>query len=164
MISSTFCFWVDFICKVLAPLEVFISSASHGLWEVHLSAKSEFIPLLFAAYHTNFSRYMPLIMLLMKLIPAEVLYQFQDGQFVAKLYDGKFNGVWPEYTLETAENKASKSTGGIIGLMLKGQALAQQFLCRSITAQYAIQYFRNTMPQAQNVHGFHHAGRAVRKQ
>jgi hypothetical protein len=153
VISPTFCFWDESMCKV------FISSASHGSWEVHLSAKY-----LFAAYHTNYSRYMPVIMLLMKPIPAEVLYQLQDGQFVAKLSDGKFNGVWPDYTLETTGNKALNGTGGIIGLMLKAQALAQQFLCRSITAQYAMQYCRNTMPQTQNVPGFHHAGKAARKQ
>jgi hypothetical protein len=71
--------------------------------------------------------------------------------------------LW-DYTLKTTENKALKGTAGITGLMLKVQALAQQFLSRSITAQYAIQYFINTMTQAQNVPGFHHAGRAVRKQ
>lgn len=34
-----------------------------------------------------------------------------NGLFVAKLSDGRVNGVWADYSLETTQNKALKGTG-----------------------------------------------------
>jgi hypothetical protein len=62
--SSTFKFWDD-----LRPFKVLVSSARHGFWEEQQSAKAELIPLLFAANRTNYARYMPVMLLLMKRIP-----------------------------------------------------------------------------------------------
>ena len=66
--SPTFKFWDDFLCRVLRPLKIFVSSARHGFWEEQQYAKAELIPLLFAANRTNYARYMPVMILLMKRI------------------------------------------------------------------------------------------------
>ena len=44
--------------------------------------------------------------------------------------------VWPDYTLETTENKELNGTGGITGLTLKDAALACWFISRPVTARY----------------------------
>lgn len=139
-----FRFWDDFLTKVLDPLKLFISATRHGLWDVYQSAKAEFLPLLFAANRSIYTRYMPVMLLLMNRLPPEVKIQFEDKQFVAKLSRGKFNAVWLDYALEATENKNLKGTGGIIGLTLKGTALVRWFMSRPVTAQYSVQQRINT--------------------
>ncbi len=102
------------------------------------SVKAEFLPILFAANRNNYACYLPVMLLLMKRLPPDVLAEFEDGNFVAKLSSGKFNSVWLDYAIETTENKALKGSGGIIGLTLKGSALVRWFLARPITANYSM--------------------------
>ena len=64
------------------------------------------------------------------------------SDFVSKLSPGLFNMVWPDYTLETKENKKLKGTGGIIGLTLKDAALARWFISRPVTARYSHVFYR----------------------
>ena len=78
---------------------------------------------------------MSYMILQMKHLPDDVMDGFQEGLFVSKLSEGKFNSVWIDYVLEATENKALKGTGGIIGLALKDQALARWFLARLFTAK-----------------------------
>ena len=61
---------------------------------------------------------------MMKRFPEEVRATFEEGWFVARVTDGKFNTVWMDYTTETTANKSLKGSGGIMGLTLKGTALA----------------------------------------
>ena len=42
-----------------------------------------------------------------------------------------------DYTIETTARKSLKGSGGIIGLTLKGAALARWFLARPVTAMYS---------------------------
>ena len=55
--------------------------------------KVEFLPLLFATNHTNYSRYLPVSLLMMSRLPAEVEAAFEQGEFVAKQSHGRFNSV-----------------------------------------------------------------------
>lgn len=106
---------------------------------------------------------MPVILLSMNRLPIEVLSQFQDSHFVARLSNSKFNGVWIDYTLETTENKALKGAGGIIGLNLRGNALPRWFLSRPITAQYATKLSTSTTDTDQNQPGLHGYGNSSNK-
>ena len=139
-VSPTFKFWDDFLMKVMLPLKVFLSTTRNGLWHENQKIKAEFLPLLFATNRTNYARYLPVSLLLMNRLPPEVVSAFEEGSFVAKLSHGRFNAVWMDYTLETTENKALKGTGGIIGLTLKGPALARWFFARPVTAQYSTRF------------------------
>jgi hypothetical protein len=69
---------------------------------------------------------------------------------MAKLAKGTFNAVWADYALEVTENKALKGTGGIIGLTLKGTALARYFLARPVTAKYSMLFHEEVCHKAKN--------------
>lgn len=136
-ISPTFKLWYDFLVKVTVPLKLFLSSTKNGIWAVHQVSKAQLLPLLFAANRTNYARYLPVMLLLMNRLPVHVKEAFNDGSFVAKLSPGIFNEVWMDYTIEATENKSLKGSGGIIGLTLRGSALARWFYSRPITASYS---------------------------
>ena len=65
---------------------------------------------------------MPVLILMTKKLPSEIKNHFQSHQFVPKLSKGKFNMVWPDYVLETTENKDLKGLGGSICLTMRGSA------------------------------------------
>lgn len=117
-ISPTFRFWDEFLTDVTLPLKTFLASSKQGNWSVYQTSKRDLLKLLFASNRTSYARYMTVLVMLMQRLPDEVKSAFEEGLFVAKLTDGKFNNVWLDYTLETTENKALKGSGGIIGLTL----------------------------------------------
>ena len=123
----TFRLWDQLLVQVLGPLKVFLTATKSSNWDAYHAAKISFLPLLFAGNRTNYSRYMPVVLLAMNRLPDNVKQAFMEGQFNAKLTDGLFNDVWMDYALETTENKTLKGTGGIIGLTLRGQALSRLF-------------------------------------
>ena len=136
-LSATFRFWDDYLQKVSICLKVFISATRNGGWAVYQSAKAKLLPLLFASIRNTYAKYMPVLLLLMKRLPPEVISDFVQRQFVAKLTPGKFNCTWMDFALESTENRALKGIGGIIGLTLRGPALGRWFLSRPVTAKYS---------------------------
>ena len=93
----------------------------------------------------------------MNRLPTEAKESFNHGHFVAKLTPGTFNSVWMDYVLEATENKALKSSGGIIVLTNQDNALTRWFLSRPVTAKYSV-YFRENLTQ-QEVSNRHHTDR-----
>ena len=138
--SATFRFWDEFMQYVSTPIKVFLSATRNGNWPAYQSAKAQFLPLLFASNRSTYAKYLPVLMLMTKRLPSEVLKEFEDRQFVAKLSKGKFNGTWIDYTLEVTANKALKGVGGIIGLTLRGSVLARWFMARPVTAKYSTRF------------------------
>ena len=134
--SATFTFWDDFLCRVSIPLKMFLSATRNGKWSVYQSTKALFLTLLFASNRSTYSKYLPVLLMLMNRLPQEVKSAFSQGHFVFKLSKGKINGSWIDYAIETTENKDLKGTAGIIGLTLKGPALARWFLAHPVTAKY----------------------------
>ncbi len=86
--SPTFQYWDDFLQRVMRPFLLFIAATRNGSWSVCQSAKAEFLPILFAANRNNYAGYLPVMLLLMKRLPPDVLAEFEDGNFVAKLSSG----------------------------------------------------------------------------
>ncbi|KAH3834578.1 hypothetical protein DPMN_107908 [Dreissena polymorpha] len=72
------------------------------------------LPFLFASNRTTYCRFMTYVQFKMNRLPEQLIENFAEGQFVAKLTKGLFNAVWMDYILEVTENKALKSAGGII--------------------------------------------------
>ena len=141
-ISPTFRFWNDFLTRVMLPFKLFLSSTRLGLWDVHQYAKAELLPLMFASNRSTYARYMSYQIFQMQFIPVDVISNFKEGLFAAKLSEGRFNSVWIDYVLEATENKALKGSGGIIGLTLEGNALARWFLARPVTAKYSMAFHK----------------------
>jgi hypothetical protein len=77
--SPTFKLWDDFLVKVMLSLKVFLSTTRNGLWHENQEIKAEFLPLLFATNRTNYSRYLPVSLLMMNRLPAEVVTTFNKG-------------------------------------------------------------------------------------
>ena len=157
-----FQFWDDYLTKVSAPLKLFISTARHAIWDAHQYAKSLLLPFFFASNRTTYARYMPYMFLHMSRLPAEVQESFHHGHFVAKLTPGTFNSVWMDYVLEATENKALKSSGGIIGLTNQDNALTRWFLSRPVTAQYSVRFRENITQHDES--SKHHTDRESYKQ
>ena len=63
--SPTFKFWYEFLSSVTCPFKLFVSSTRNPNWEVHQASKLQILPLLFVANRTNYSRYMPVMLLMM---------------------------------------------------------------------------------------------------
>ena len=101
--------------------------------------------------------YMPYHFLEMIRLPAEEQGSFNHGHFAAKLTPGTFNSVWMDYVLEATENKAHKSSGGIIGITNQDNALTRWFLFCPVTAKYSV-YFRENLT-LQEVSNRHHTDR-----
>ena len=97
----------------------------------------------------------------MNRLPKQALDGFNSGLFVAKLANGSFNSVWIDYVLEVTENKALKSSGGIIGLTHQNNALARWFLSRPVTAEYSMTY-KGNMHQ-EHTQSKHHTNTAYYK-
>jgi len=162
--SPTFKFWDDFLKRVLVPLKLFLIATRRGDWSVYQAAKAKLIPHLFASNRTIYARYQPILCLQMKRLPEPVGDAFRDGLFVSKLTRGAFNGVWIDYTLEATENKALKGTGGIIGLTLKGDALARWFLARPVSAKYSVAFRDKVTGTALNrAPGYNHSNTPASK-
>ncbi|MES9884232.1 MAG: hypothetical protein ABW185_25590, partial [Sedimenticola sp.] len=142
-VSPTFRFWDDFLTKVSLPLKLFLASSRTGNWEANQYAKCCFLPLLFASNRSTYAKYLTTQILGMNRLPIDVECGFKNGLFVGKLSDGKFNKVWMDYLLEVTQNKALKGTGGIIGLTLRGNALARWFLSRPLTGKYSQTFHKN---------------------
>jgi hypothetical protein len=138
--SPLFRFWDDYLSEVSLPIKHYLASTRHGLWQANQYAKSKLLPFLFSSNRTVYSRFMPYLLLQSYRFPAELAENFKGGKFVAKLTNGCFNSVWFDYILEVTENKALKSSGGIIGLTHNDCALTRWFLARPLTAKYAIAY------------------------
>lgn len=135
--SLTFKFWDSFLFRIMLPLKNYISATREGDWTTYQSSKAEFLPLLFSSGRTTYAKYLPVLILTMKRLPPDVLQAFEEGQFVSKLTKGIFKSVWLDYALETTANKDLKGGSGIVGLTLRGPALARWFLARPLTAQYS---------------------------
>ena len=135
--SPTFAVWDDFLQEVMLPFKMFMTASKTGNWVASQAAKAKILPFLFVSRRSTYAKYMSVQLLQMKRLPLELKESFDDGLFVAKLAEGRFNAVWADYALEVTENKALKGSGGIIGLTLRGNALARYFLSRPVMARYS---------------------------
>lgn len=71
--------------------------------------------------------------------------------------------VWADYALEVTQNKALKGKGGIIGLTLRGNALARYFLSRPVTAQYSMTFHSSIQTSTSNTSKSPHQQDASKK-
>jgi hypothetical protein len=85
-------------------------------------SSSKMLPYFFITNPTNYSKWMPVYILDMLELPAEIKSAFEKGEFSIRQTSGSFNGI--EKTIITN----SKGSGGIVGITNQKSALTRHFL------------------------------------
>ena len=90
------------------------------------------LPYYFAAGHVNYARYGLYYVCSMEKLPPHVECLFLKGQHVTRHIRGIWNGVWSDQFIESTFVRYGHSTGGIISITLKQNALKIWALSRHI--------------------------------
>ena len=105
------------LVHVSMPFIMFLISSKNSNWDVNLNTKAMLLPLLFASNQRVY--YMPVMIYL---IVSKRLFSYSldiTSRFVPTIKDGNSNISWPDYLLETTQNKSLKDIGRIIGLTMR---------------------------------------------
>ena len=133
--SKTVKLWVDVVIKPMFITMAYIRAEREGDWLLHLSAFRQMIPYFFAAGHFNYARYGSYYLRSMEKLPQHVLDHFLKGEHVMHHLRGLWNGIWSDQFIESTFMRFGHSSGGIIGITLKPEALEVWALSRHICCQ-----------------------------
>ena len=92
---------------------------------MHIQSVCNMLPFFFITNRLNYSRWTPVYILDMLVIPVEIKAAFDAGEFAISQKTGIFNGVWSDMATEKTIIKDSKGNGGIVGLTRKKSALVR---------------------------------------
>ena len=95
------------------------------------------LPYFFITNRTNYSRWMPVYILDMLEIPAELKSAFEKKQFSIRQTSGSFNGIWSDMGTEKNTIKDSKGSGGIVGMTNRKSTFARWTLTRHFLASFS---------------------------
>ena len=82
------------------------------------------LPFLFRYDHVNYARWGTVYLAEMSVLPPEVLLEFQEGNFVVKRTDRRFNQVSADQSTELL-NATGKKSGGLVGIIRISSALSR---------------------------------------
>ena len=128
--SPTFKYWDMFLVAVQIMLSN-IRAERECDWSVHLMSSSKMLPYFFITNPTNYSRWMPVYILDMLELPAEIKSAFEKGEFSIRQTSGSFNGI------EKTIIKNLKGSGGIVGITNQKSALVRWTLTRHFLASFS---------------------------
>ena len=74
-------------------------------WSAHLMSSSKILPYFFITNRTNYSRWMPVYILDMLDLSAEIKSAFEKGEFFIRQTSGSFNGNWSDVDTEKTSYK-----------------------------------------------------------
>ena len=80
---------------------------------------------------------MPVYILDMLELPAEIKLAFEKGKFSIRQTSGSFNGIWGDMGTEKAIIKDSKGSGGIVGITNQKAALVRWTLTRHFLTSFS---------------------------
>jgi len=111
------------------------------------------LPYIMRYDHLNYSRWGPVYLAEMNQLPEPVLSEFQNGNFVVKRSDQKFNQVDPDQAMEWV-NGTGKKGGGIIGITKTTSALSRWTLSYNLRSHIADETYAmyNHHPGSTRVH------------
>jgi len=107
-------FWWDYMTMV-SILLCFTRAQRDGSWNRHLYALKRMLPFLFRYDRVNYARWGTVYLAEMSVLPPEVLLEFQEGNFVVKRTDRRFNQVSADQSTEWL-NATGKKSGGLVGI------------------------------------------------
>ena len=70
------------VLHVVSILLCFTRAQRDGLWDLHLYAFKRMLPFFFRYDHINYSKWGSVYLAEMSDLPQEVLYEFQEGNFI----------------------------------------------------------------------------------
>ena len=91
----SFKYWDMFLVAVQIMLSN-VRADREGNWSAHLMSSSKMLPYFFITNRTHYSRCMPVYMLDMLELPAELKSAFEKGEFSIRQTSGSFNGIWSD--------------------------------------------------------------------
>ena len=107
-------FWWQYMTMVSITLS-FTRAQRDGLWDLHLHSFKRMLPYFFRYDHVNYARWDTVYLAEMSTLPPEVLLQFQEGNFVVKRTERRFNQVSADQSTEWL-NATGKKSGGLVGI------------------------------------------------
>ena len=130
-------FWWDYLTMVSIRL-CSIRAQRDGSWDLHLYTFKRLLPFLFRYDHVNYARWDNVYLAEMSVLPPEVLHEFQEGNFVVKRTDRRFNQVSAGQSTEWL-NAIGKKSGGLIGITTVASALSRWTLSYNMITVMASQ-------------------------
>ena len=97
--SPTFKYWDMFLVAVQIMLSN-VRVERERDWSAHLMSSSKMLPYFFITNCTNYSRWMPVYILDMLDLSAEIKSAFEKGEFFIRQTSGSFNGNWSDMDTE----------------------------------------------------------------
>ncbi|CAC5420519.1 unnamed protein product [Mytilus coruscus] len=110
--SPTFKYWDMFLVAVQIMLSI-VRAEREGNWSAHLMSSSKMLPYFYFTNRTNYSRWMPVYILDMLELPAEIESAFKLGEFSIRQKQSTFNGIWSDMG---TKKTIIKDSGGIVGI------------------------------------------------
>ena len=128
-------FWWQYLGLVSIML-LFTRSLRQGLWDLYVYSFRCMLPFFMRYDHTNYTRWGSVYLAETQQLPAEILNEFKNGNFVVKRTKSKFNQVDPDQGQEWL-NSTGKSGGGIVGITKTSSALARWALSYNLRSDIA---------------------------
>ena len=114
-------FWWQFMTTVSILLS-FTREQRDGLWDLHLYSFKRMLPYFFRYDHVKYARWGTVYLAEMSTLPPEVLLEFQEGNFVVKRTERRFNQVSADQSTEWL-NVTGKKSSGLVGITRINSAL-----------------------------------------
>ena len=124
----------------LVAVQIMLSNVlaeREGDWSAHLMSSSKMLPYFFITNRTNYSRWMPVYILDMLELPAEMKSAFEKGEFSIRQTSGSFNGIWSDTGTEKTIIKDLKGSGGIVGIASQKSAHVRWTLTKHFLASFS---------------------------
>ena len=116
-------FWWQYL-ELVSIMLLFTRSLRQGLWDLYVYSFRAMLPFFMRYDHTNYARWGSVYLAETQQLPAEILDEFKNGNFVVKRAKSKFNQVDPDQSQEWL-NSTGISGGGMVGITKTSSALSR---------------------------------------
>ena len=133
--SPNYKFWWQYL-ELVSIMLLFTRSLRHGLWDLYVYSFGAMLPFFMRYDHTHYARWGSVCLAETQQLPAEILDEFKNGNFVVKRAKSKFNQIDPDQSQEWL-NSTGKSGGGIVGITITSSALSRWALSFNLRSDIA---------------------------
>eukprot|EP00745_Piridium_sociabile_P034704 TRINITY_DN5991_c0_g1_i13.p1 TRINITY_DN5991_c0_g1~~TRINITY_DN5991_c0_g1_i13.p1 ORF type:complete len:843 (-),score=177.10 TRINITY_DN5991_c0_g1_i13:511-3039(-) len=112
--SPTFTFWL-LVHKYQQIIFMFIQAHREPKFELMVTTLRKLVPLFFALDHQNYSRWIPILIRDLEVLPDSIQVEFEKGHWTITRSNRRFSSLPIDHAHEQA-NKRVKGVGGMIGL------------------------------------------------